>query len=81
MRRMLHTPPFATSDQIHLVQPFVHRITERTIEIAIQNSPYLDHAVDSPMNPADPQNLRVNMVPMRASKIHYPLMGSRGSRQ
>ena len=45
---MLHTAPFAVIEHVHLVQPFVHRITERTIEIAVENDPRLDHSVSSP---------------------------------
>ena len=34
---MLHAPPLTERDQVHLVQPFVHRITEWTVEVAIKD--------------------------------------------
>src|SRR5262245_17617030 len=36
MRGVLHTSPFTKRKQVHLVQPFVHRIAERTVEVAIE---------------------------------------------
>ena len=36
MSGMLHTSPFTEREQVHLVQPFVHRITERTVEVAVE---------------------------------------------
>jgi hypothetical protein len=36
MRRMLHAPPLTSIKQLHLMQPFVKRITERTVEVAIE---------------------------------------------
>ena len=36
MRRMLDAPPFTAFDQLQFVQPLVERITERAIEVAIE---------------------------------------------
>ena len=33
---MLYTSPFTAIEQGHLMQPFVHRITERTVEVAVE---------------------------------------------
>jgi hypothetical protein len=33
---MLHPSPFATTNDIQLVQPFVQRVTEWAIEIAVE---------------------------------------------
>ena len=71
MRRMLNAPPFTTTDQVQLVQPFMHRITERTIEIAVKQGLCLVHSEYPPIDSAEPSILCLSMVPTRASKIYW----------
>ena len=71
MRRMLNTPPFTTADQVQLVQPFMHRITEWTIEIAVKQGLCLVQSEYPPIDSAEPSLLCLSMVPTRASKIYW----------
>ena len=67
---MLHTTPFTAIEQTHLVQPFVHRITERAIEVAVEKVPFLDHSVYFPMNPAERELQYIDSLPMGSNNIH-----------
>jgi len=60
MWRMLYPPPFTAADHVQFVKPLVHRITEGTIEVAIEQSLRLVHRGYPPLAPAETFALRLH---------------------
>jgi hypothetical protein len=68
---MLYATPFTERKQVQLVQPFVHCIAERTIEVAIKKVSLLNHSAYSPLKPALHVAACIDREQRGSNDIHY----------